>query len=79
MSWSRLRIMRTNASPCVRLVRLLRSEGTSHIRAACQPDEIFKMGFGLEQGPYRLSIAREPKELAPCRARYSARLHPSRK
>ncbi len=61
------------------LVRLLRSKGFSHIPAACQSAKIFKMGLGLEQGPYRLSIAREAKELPPFTARYSARLHPSRK
>jgi hypothetical protein len=75
MSRSQLRIMRPNETMRFALVRLLRSKGFSHIPAACQPAKIFKMGFGLEQGSYRLSIARDAKE----RARYSARLHPSRK
>ena len=79
MSRSQLRIMRPNEPLRVALVRFLRSKGFSHIPAACQPAKIFKMGFGLEQGPYRLSIAREAKELPPFRARYSPRLHPSRK
>ena len=51
------------------LVRLLRSKGFSRIPAACQPAKFLKMGFGLERGPYRLSIAREAKELPPFRAR----------
>jgi hypothetical protein len=79
MPRSQLRIMRPNEPVRFALVRLLRSKGFSHIPAACQPTEIFKMGFGLERGPYRLSIVREAKELPPLRASYSVRLHPSRK
>jgi hypothetical protein len=68
MSRSQLRIMPPNEPVRFALVRLLRSKGFSHIPAACQPAEIFKMGFGLERGPYWLSIAREATELPPFRA-----------
>ena len=69
MSRSRLRIMRRTATRAVRPGPAAPSKGFSHIPAACQPAKIFKMAFGLERGPYRLSIAREAKELPPFRAR----------
>ena len=65
MSRSQLRIMRPNEPVRFALVQLLRLKDSAISEPLANPARFSKWVF--EQGPYRLSIARETKELPPLR------------